>query len=223
MLIQLLTVQNFVGRIERESNTLTKEDILEILKEKEISINEKLNLASSYKVGDLTQKGDFTDNTVINTGGIVTISLMLKMTEAASYTEEEVAEVIAKAKDAILISNQKYEALRDSCRNLAQISPEIRTIIGNYTHYPVSSLISAIERALNVLAPVAEVSEEQLTEVWNKINFLSAKVEKITNETSNGTALIEAVEAIGKVREDLAFVSNHLGLVLPNHPELYKG
>lgn len=219
MLIQIISFTGFQGSTSIESNTLTQENLNEVMKSLEINPGDNSVISYSYKTEAGRQTGDFTANTTLNTNQVV-LTVQMRETKAASYTEEEVAEIIAEAKEAL--KDQDYKSLRTSCRDLAQVSSEIKEVIGNYTHYSVSSLISAIERALNVLAPETEVSEEQLTEVWNKINFLSAKVEKIANETSNGTALIEAVEVIGKVREDLAFVANHLGLVLPNHPELYK-
>lgn len=211
MLIQIISFTGFQGSTSIESNTLTQENLNEVMKSLEINPGSNSVISYSYKTEAGRQTGDFTANTTLNTNQVV-LTVQMRETKAASYTQAEIDQIVVEAQEAL--KSQEYKPMYSICRQLFHFSPEMKEVIGNYTGYSPASLVSAIERALNVLAPVAEVSEEQLTEVWNKINFLSAKIDKVLAETpaTDNTVL-----------EDLAFVSNHFGLVLPNHPELYKG
>lgn len=216
MLIQIFSFTGFQGSVNIEPNTLTQESLNEVLRSVEVNPGNNSVISYSYKTEAGKQTGDFTENTVINSNAVV-ITIQVKETKAR-YTEEEIEEVISEAKIALV--SQEYKALRTSCRDLSQVSTEIKEVIGNYTHYSVSSLISAIERALNILQPnVIEVTEEQVQRIFDKIEELEGRIANFENSTPD-QALNEELEAI---KSDLAFIGNHLGIVLPNHSDRYTG
>lgn len=141
----------------------------------------------------------------------------MRQTKARAYSTEELAEVIAEAKAALV--SQEYKALRGACRELSQVSQEIKELIGNYTHYTVSSLVDAVERAVKFLSPeVTEVSNEDLEVILGKINAIETKVDRIANEAS-GSALIEVVEEQHKLKNSLIFIANHFQIMLPDYKD----
>lgn len=217
MLIQILSFTGFQGSVNTESNTLTQESLSEVLRSVEVNPGDNSVVSYSYKTDVGRQTGDFTENTTINSNSVV-ITIQMRETKARHYSNEELVEVIEEAKSAL--ASQEYKSLRSACRELSQVSTEVKEAVGNYTHYPISGLIAAVERALNILQPeTTEVSNEQLTSILNHVELID---QKLKLAIADGNLQVDTLEKdITKIREDLAFVANHIGLILPNHPELY--
>lgn len=219
---------NFIGGTSQGSFHVDSNELsLEILKaelarqELNFTVDDNTIVNYSYRTEAGKNSGELTENTVISVSptSTITITQQMRQTKARAYSTEELVEVIAEAKAALV--SQEYKALRQACRELSQVNQEVKELIGNYTHYTVSSLVDAVERAVKFLSPeVTEVSNEDLEVILGKINAIELKVDRIVNEAS-GFALIEVVEELGKVREDLIFVANHFQIMLPNHKEAF--
>jgi len=224
MLIQFIG-NGSEGRFNVEANSLTLESLTNELRTRELNftIDNSTIVNYSYKNEAGRNTGEFTDSTVISLPptGVVTITQQMRETKARAYSAEEVQDIIAEAKEALV--SQEYKALRSACRELSNVSPEVKEIIGNYTHYTVSSLVDAVERAVKFLSPeVTEVSAEDLQAIIARIAAIEAKVNRIVNETSTGNFHIEISEGLNKILTDLAFVANHFGIMLPNHTDLFE-
>lgn len=224
MLIQFIG-NGSEGRFSVEANSLTLESLTSELRTRELNftIDNSTIVNYSYKNEAGRNIGEFTDSTVISLPptGVVTITQQMRETKARVYSAEEVQDIIVEATEALI--SQEYKALRSACRELSNVSPEVKEIIGNYTHYTVSSLVDAVERAVNFLSPeVTEVSTEDLQAIIARIAAIEAKVDLIANETSTGNFHIEIAEGLNKILTDLAFVANHFGIMLPNHTDLFE-
>jgi len=224
MLIQFIG-NGSEGRFNVEANSLTLESLTNELRTRELNftIDNSTIVNYSYKNEAGRNIGEFTDSTVISLPptGVVTITQQMRETKARAYSAEEVQDIIVEAKEALV--SQEYKALRSACRELSNVSPEVKEIIGNYTHYTVSSLVDAVERAVKFLSPeVTEVSAEDLQAIIARIAAIEAKVDRIVNETSTGDFHIEIAEGLNKILTDLAFVANHFGIMLPNHTDLFE-
>lgn len=224
MLIQFIG-NGSEGRFNVEANSLTLESLTNELRTRELNftIDNSTIVNYSYKNEAGRNTGEFTDSTVISLPptGVVTITQQMRETKARAYSAEEVQDIIIEAKEALV--SQEYKALRSACRELSNVSPEVKEIIGNYTHYTVSSLVDAVERAVKFLSPeVTEVSTEDLQAIIARIAAIEAKVDRIANETSTANFHIEIAEGLNKILTDLAFVANHFGIMLPNHTDLFE-
>lgn len=224
MLIQFIS-NSSQGSFHIEGNEITLDVLAAELKSRELefAINDSMIIHYSYKTPAGRNTGEFTPTTVFNLSPetVFTVTQQPLDTKARAYSAEEVQDIIVEAKEALV--SQEYKALRSACRELSNISPEIKEIIGNYTHYTVSSLVDAVERAVKFLSPeVTEVSTEDLQAIIARIAAIEAKVDRIANETSTGNFHIEIAEGLNKILTDLAFVANHFGIMLPNHTDLFE-
>lgn len=167
----------------------------------------------SYKHSAGRNYGELTEDTVLSLEPttVVMITQQPRETKARAYDSEELQEVINEAKAALI--SQEYKALRAACRELSQASAEVKELIGNYTHYSISSLVDAVERAVKFLSPeVVEVGADDLKAIIARIEAIEAKVEKIANETSVGNAIIELTEKIAELKSDVDFINAHFDL-----------
>ncbi len=167
----------------------------------------------SYKHSAGRNFGELTEDTVLNLEPttVVMITQQPRETKARAYDSEELQEVINEAKAALI--SQEYKALRAACRELSQAGSEVKELIGNYTHYSISSLVDAVERAVKFLSPeVVEVGADDLKAIIARIEAIEAKVERIANETSVGNVIIELTEKVAELKSDVDFINQHFDL-----------
>lgn len=216
MLIQFIG-NGSEGRFSVEANSLTLESLTNELRTRELNftIDNSTIVNYSYKNEAGRNTGEFTESTVISLPptGVVTITQQMRETKARAYSAEEVQDIIVEAKEALI--SQEYKALRSACRELSNVSPEVKEIIGNYTHYTVSSLVDAVERAVKFLSPeVTEVSTEDLQAIIARIAAIEAKVDRIAEEVSTHNNNSELIGKVNKLREDIDFVAGHFDIML---------
>lgn len=203
------------GQFHLESNELTLDALSEVMRQKELnfSVSDETIINYSYKNDSGRNTGEFTSSTLISLPptGVVTITQMARETKAR-YDNEEVQDIIIEAKEALV--SQEYKALRSACRELSNISKEVKELVGNYSHYTVSSLVEAVDRAVKFLSPeVAKVGTEDIQAIFARIEAIERQLKSApTNDNSELQAVLE----------DLAFVANHFGIMLPNHTELFE-
>ena len=177
------------------------------------SVDSSTIINYSYKHSAGRNFGELTEDTVLSLDptSVVMITQQPRETKARAYSAEEVQDVIAEAKEALV--SQQYKALRTACRELSNVSPEIKEIIGNYTHYTIADLVEAVEDAVNFLSPeVVEVSNEDLQAIITRIEAIEAKIDRIANETSVGNVIIELTEKVAKIEADVDFINQHFDL-----------
>lgn len=167
----------------------------------------------SYKHSAGRNYGELTEDTVLSLEptSVVMITQQPRETKARAYDSEELQEVINEAKAALI--SQEYKALRAACRELSQAGAEVKELIGNYTHYSISNLVVAVERAVEFLSPeVVEVGAEDFQAIITRIEAIEAKIEKIANETSVGNVIIELTEKVASIKSDVDFINAHFDL-----------
>lgn len=177
------------------------------------SVDSSTIINYSYKHSAGRNYGELTEDTVLSLEpqSVVMITQQPRETKARAYSAEEVQDVIAEAKEALV--SQQYKALRTACRELSNVSPEVKEIIGNYTHYTIADLVEAVEDAVKFLSPeVVEVSNEDLQAIITRIEAIEAKVDRIANETSVGNVIIELTEKVAEIKSDVDFINQHFDL-----------
>lgn len=167
----------------------------------------------SYKHSAGRNTGELTENTVLNLDpyAVVIITQQPRETKARAYDSEELQEVINEAKAALI--SQEYKALRAACRELSQAGAEVKELIGNYTHYSISSLVDAVERAVKFLSPeVVEVGADDLKAIITRIEALETKVTRIEEIISTSEADQDLVEEVAAIKADVDFINAHFDL-----------
>lgn len=169
----------------------------------------------SYKHSAGRNYGELTEDTVLSLDptSVVLVSQQPRETKARAYSEEELAEVIEYSKKALVSNN--YNDLKAACRQLYQVSDEVKVLIGNYTHYSktTSDMFNAVERAIEFLNPeVTEISNEDLQAIITRIEAIEAKVDRIQH-------LVEALEVdeelttqVADIKADVDFINQHFNL-----------
>lgn len=167
----------------------------------------------SYKHSAGRNYGELTEDTVLNLEPttVVMITQQPRETKARAYDSEELAEVINEAKAALI--SQEYKALRAACRELSQASTEVKELIGNYTHYSISSLVDAVERAVKFLSPeVVEVGADDLKSIITRIEAIEAKVNRIEEIISTSEADQDLIDEVAAIKTDVDFINAHFDL-----------
>lgn len=167
----------------------------------------------SYKHSAGRNFGELTENTVLSLEptSVVMITQQPRETKARAYDSEELQEVINEAKAALI--SQEYKALRAACRELSQASTEVKELIGNYTHYSISSLVDAVERAVKFLSPeVVEVGADDLKAIIARIEAIEAKVNRLEEIISTSEADQDLVEEVKTIKADVDFINAHFDL-----------
>jgi len=152
------------------------------------SVDSSTIINYSYKHSAGRNYGELTEDTVLSLDptSVVMITQQPRETKARAYSAEELQDVIADSKAALV--SQEYKALRSACRQLFQVSDEVKELIGYYPYYSVSSLVDAVERAVKFLSPeVVEVGAEDLQAIITRIEAIEAKVTRIQE-------IVEALE-----------------------------
>ena len=177
------------------------------------SVDSSTIINYSYKHSAGRNYGELTEDTVLSLDptSVVMITQQPRETKARAYSAEEVQDVIAEAKEALV--SQQYKALRTACRELSNVSLEVKEIIGNYTHYTVADLVEAVEDAVKFLSPeVTEVSNEDFQAIITRIEAIEVKVNRIQE-------IVEALEVdedltaeVATIKADVDFINAHFDL-----------
>lgn len=167
----------------------------------------------SYKHSAGRNYGELTEDTVLSLDptSVVMITQQPRETKARAYSAEELAEVIAAAKSALV--SQVYKDLRTACRELSQVSAEVKAVIGNYTHYPVSLLVDVVEEAVKLLSPeVVEVGADDFQAIITRIEAIEAKVDLIQHIVESLEVDEELTAEVASIKADVDFINQHFDL-----------
>jgi len=167
----------------------------------------------SYKHSAGRNYGELTEDTVLSLDptSVVMITQQPRETKARAYSAEELAEVIAAAKSALV--SQVYKDLRTACRELSQVSAEVKAVIGNYTHYPVSLLVDVVEEAVKLLSPeVVEVGADDFQAIITRIEAIEAKVDRIQHIVESLEVDEELTAEVASIKADVDFINQHFDL-----------
>jgi hypothetical protein len=170
----------------------------------------------SYKHSAGRNYGELTEDTVLSLDptSVVMITQQPRETKARAYDSEELQEVINEAKAALI--NQEYKALRAACRELSQAGAEVKELIGNYTHYSISSLVDAVERAVKFFSPdVVELCIEDFQAIIARIEAIEAKVDRIQTTVdlfSISEIDQDLIDEVAEIKADVDFINQHFDL-----------
>ena len=215
MTIKFIGGSSDAERIIVEYTELTLKALQEELQNRDLnfSVDSSTIINYSYKHSAGRNYGELTEDTVLSLDptSVVMITQQPRETKARAYSAEELAEVIAEAKVALV--SQEYKALRSACRELTQVSDDVKKIIGNYTHYTVALLVDVVEDAVKYLSPeVVEVGSEDLQAIITRIEAIEAKVTRIQE-------IVEALEVdekltaqVAEIKADVDFINQHFDL-----------
>lgn len=215
MTIKFIGGSSDAERIIVEYTELTLKALQEELQNRDLnfSVDSSTIINYSYKHSAGRNYGELTEDTVLSLDptSVVMITQQPRETKARAYSAEELAEVIAEAKVALV--SQEYKALRSACRELTQVSDDVKKIIGNYTHYTVALLVNVVEDAVKYLSPeVVEVGSEDLQAIITRIEAIEAKVTRIQE-------IVEALEVdekltaqVAEIKADVDFINQHFDL-----------
>jgi len=216
MVIRFIGGSAQLDRTIVEWNKLTLENFTNEMRKNDLVFDADLEntiISFSYRVPAGRVEGTLDNNTSMDLDptSVVMITQQPRETKARAYSAEELAEVIAEAKAALV--SQEYKALRSACRELTQVSDEVKRLIGNYTHHTVASLVEVVEDAVKFLSPeVTEVSTDDLQAIITRIEAIEAKIDRIANETSVGNVIIELTEKVAELKSDVDFINQHFDL-----------
>lgn len=180
------------------------------------SVDSSTIINYSYKHSAGRNYGELTEDTVLSLDptSVVMITQQPRETKARAYSAEELAEVITEAKVALV--SQEYKALRSACRELTQVSDDVKKIIGNYTHYTVALLVDVVEDAVKFLSPeVVEVSNEDLQSIITRIEAVEADVRRIVAvvaELATPELNLDLQVKVAKIEADVDFINQHFDL-----------
>jgi chaperonin cofactor prefoldin len=207
MVIKFIGGSSEAERFIVDYNELTLKSLQAELQNRNLdfTIDDDTIVNYSYQHAAGRNIGEITESTVLNLDPltVVVITQQPRDTKARGYDQEELDEVIAEAKAALISNN--FNDLKSACRELRQVSEEVKALIGNYTHYSksTSDMFNAVERAVEFLSPkVTEVNNSDFQEIITRLQSLEAKVMSIK----------DVAEEIKFLREDVDFINQHFGL-----------
>ena len=182
------------------------------------SVDSSTIINYSYKHSAGRNFGELTEDTVLSLDptSVVMITQQPRETKARAYSAEELAEVIEYSKQALVSNN--YNDLKAACRQLYQVSEEVKALIGNYTHYSktTSDMFNAVERAVKFLSPeVVEVSNEDLQSIITRIEAVEADVRRIVAvvaELATPELNLDLQVKVAKIEADVDFINQHFDL-----------
>ena len=215
MTIKFIGGSSDAERIIVEYTELTLKALQEELQNRDLnfSVDSSTIINYSYKHSAGRNYGELTEDTVLSLDptSVVMITQQPRETKARAYSAEELAEVIAEAKAALV--SQEYKALRSACRELTQVSDDVKKIIGNYTHYTVALLVDVVEDAVKFLSPeVVEVGSEDLQAIITRIEAIEAKVNRIQEIVEALEVDEELTAQVAEIKADVDFINQHFDL-----------
>lgn len=213
MVIRFIGGSAQLDRTIVEWNKLTLENFTNEMRKNDLVFDADLEntiISFSYRVPAGRVEGTLDNNTSMDLDptSVVMITQQPRETKARAYSAEELAEVITEAKVALV--SQEYKALRSACRELTQVSDDVKKIIGNYTHYTVALLVDVVEDAVKFLSPdVVEVGSEDLQAIITRIEAIETMVRSLASSPVVDARLIKDV---ADLREDVDFINQHFDL-----------
>ena len=182
------------------------------------SVDSSTIINYSYKHSAGRNYGELTEDTVLSLDptSVVMITQQPRETKARAYSAEELAEVIEYSKQALVSNN--YNDLKAACRQLYQVSDEVKALVGNYTHYSktTSDMFNAVERAVKFLSPeVVEVGVEDLQAIITRIEAIEADVRRIVAvvaELATPELNLDLQIKVAKIEADVDFINQHFDL-----------
>lgn len=179
------------------------------------SVDSSTIINYSYKHSAGRNYGELTEDTVLSLDptSVVMITQQPRETKARAYSAEELAEVIEYSKQALVSNN--YNDLKAACRQLYQVSDEVKALVGNYTHYSktTSDMFNAVERAVKFLSPeVVEVGSEDLQAIITRIEAIEAKVTRIQEIVEALEVDTELTAQVAEIKADVDFINAHFDL-----------
>lgn len=208
--------------VDIEETQINSEVLNTVFEDKGIEVSSNMAVTYGFRTPEGgINRGTFDNNTLLS-ADVITLSISMRETKAASSETDEVIEI---AKQALI--SQTYQDLKSACRQLRTINDEVKVIIGDYTHMSNSQLVQVIEQAIEFLSPAIEITdgvleliqkiETKVQTVMEAVQGFETRIQKL--ESSNGTDNDDEVAAL---RNDLAYVANHFKIALPNHSDLFE-
>lgn len=223
MILQIFPSTGSLIPVTIEETNLTSETLNAVFSNAGIEVSSNMVVTFGFRTPEgAINRGTFDENTTLS-ADVITLSISMRETKAASSETDEVIEI---AKQALV--SQTYQDLKSACRQLRTLNDEVKTIIGDYTHMSNSQLVQVIEKAIEFLSPVTGVNDnvlELIQKIESKVNCVMEVVESFETriqalESTDNKSDNTEVEAL---RSDLAYVANHFKIALPNHGDLFEG
>jgi len=221
MILQIFPSTGSLIPVTIEDTQLTSETLSNVFSEAGIEVSNNMVVTFGFRTPEgAINRGTFDENTTLS-ADVITLSISMRETKAASSETDEVIEI---AKQALI--SQTYIDLKSACRQLRTINDDVKAIIGDYTHMSNSQLVQVIEQAIEFLQPATEITDGVL-ELIQKIDF---KVQTVMEAVQGFETRIQKLESnnssdneVAALRSDLAYVANHFKIALPNHSDLFEG
>lgn len=223
MILQIFPSTGSLIPVTIEETNLTNETLNTVFSNAGIEVSSNMVVTFGFRTPEgAINRGTFDENTTLS-ADVITLSISMRETKAASSETDEVIEI---AKQALV--SQTYQDLKSACRQLRTLNDEVKTIIGDYTHMSNSQLVQVIEKAIEFLSPVTEVNDS----VLELIQKIESKVNRVMEVVETFETRIQALEStdnksdnteVEALRSDLAYVANHFKIALPNHGDLFEG
>jgi len=215
MILQIFPSTGSLIPVTIEDTQLTSETLSNVFSEAGIEVSNNMVVTFGFRTPEgAINRGTFDENTTLS-ADVITLSISMRETKAASSETDEVIEI---AKQALI--SQTYIDLKSACRQLRTINDDVKAIIGDYTHMSNSQLVQVIEQAIEFLQPATEITDGVL-ELIQKIDF---KVQTVMEAVQGFETRIQKLESnnssdneVAALRSDLAYVANHFKIALPNH------
>jgi len=220
MILQIFPSTGSLIPVTIEDTQLTSETLSNVFSEAGIEVSNNMVVTFGFRTPEgAINRGTFDENTTLS-ADVITLSISMRETKAASSETDEVIEI---AKQALI--SQTYIDLKSACRQLRTINDDVKAIIGDYTHMSNSQLVQVIEQAIEFLQPATEITDGVL-ELIQKIDF---KVQTVMEAVQGFETRIQKLESnnssdneVAALRSDLAYVANHFKIALPNHSDLFE-
>jgi FtsZ-binding cell division protein ZapB len=222
MKLQIFPSTGSLIPVDIDDTQLTNETLNTVFSNAGIEVSSNMVVTFGFRTPEgAINRGTFDTNTTLS-ADVITLSISMRETKAASSETDEVIEI---AKQALI--SQTYQDLKSACRQLRTINEEVKAIIGDYTHMSNSQLVQVIEKAIEFLSPVTEVTDgvlELIQKIETKVNRVmevvetfETRIQYLENKPASNNSEVEAL------RSDLAYVANHFKIALPEHPDLFEG
>lgn len=221
MILQIFPSTGSLIPVTIEDTQLTNETLNTVFSGAGIEVSNNMVVTFGFRTPEgAINRGTFDTNTTLS-ADVITLSISMRETKAASSETDEVIEI---AKQALI--TQTYQDLKSACRQLRTINEEVKTIVGDYTHMSNSQLVQVIEKAIEFLSPITEVTDgvlELIQKIETKVNRVmevvetfEARIQYLENKPASNNTEVAAL------RSDLAYVANHFKIALPNHGDLFE-
>lgn len=222
MKLQIFPSTGSLIPVDIDDTQLTNETLNTVFSNAGIEVSSNMVVTYGFRTPEGgINRGTFDSNTTLS-ADVITLSISMRETKAASSETDEVIEI---AKQALI--SQTYQDLKSACRQLRTINDEVKAIIGDYTHMSNSQLVQVIEKAIEFLSPVTEINdgvleliqkiETKINRVMEVVDSFETRIQYLENKPTSNNSEVE------NLRSDLAYVANHFKIALPNHTDLFEG